>query len=164
MEAKKLNVKLPPNINSFSGDWEDYLDNIHLVFLKTLFENKLLVLFNLPVRLKKNPEYKEKSFTFWHLISQGEKEEERIPDIRRCERLGWIHWVIENVLKNPDIVCWENKRGTKKHLVLWYDKESYAVILERRRDYFLLKTAYKATPNRARTFRKEMNIKKHYTG
>jgi len=161
METTDSNIKLPPDIFPSDGDWDKYLEDIYGVFINTLIKRKLFFL-NLPVRLRKTPEYKDKSFTFWHLISEGEKEEERTPDFRRCERLAWIHWVIENAINNKDISCWENERGSETHVVIWFDIENYVVILAKRKDYFLLKTAYLAKPHRAEVFRKEKKTKKNY--
>jgi hypothetical protein len=161
METENAEIKLPPDIFPSTGDWDTYLEGVHKVFLETLL-NRDITFCNLPVRIKKNPEYKDKSFSFWHLISEGEKEEERTPDFRRCERLGWIHWVIENAKSNKSISCWENTRGTNTHVVIWFEDESYVVILAKRKDYFLLKTAYPAEPHRAEVFRKEKAQKRNY--
>lgn len=161
METTSPKLNLPPDIFPYTGDWDTYLDELHTIFIETLSNRKVLFS-GLPVSLRKNPTYKDKSFTFWHLISEGEKEEERIPDIRRCERLAWIHWIIENAATSDDIFCWENKRGTHNHIVIWFDKENYVVILEKRKSYFLLKTAYFTKPHRASTFRKERDNNKAY--
>lgn len=161
METTDSNLKLPPDIFPSNGEWDTYFEEVYDVFTKTLV-HKSITFCGLPVRLKRNPEYKGKSFTFWHLTSEGEKEEERIPDLRRCERLAWVHWVIEQSSTNKDIYCWENKRGQHTHVVIWFDAEDYVVILDKRREYFLLKTAYLAKPHRAKAFRKEKQNSKNY--
>ncbi|MEI6553557.1 MAG: oxidoreductase [bacterium] len=162
METTNHNIKLPPEIFPYNGEWGVYLENIHQIFLDTLV-NKQIIFCDLPVYLKKNPLYKDKSFTFWHLISEGEKEQERTPDFRRCERLSWIHWIIKNVKTNKDISCWENKRGSNTHVVIWFDIESYVIILAKRNGYYLLKTAYMVEPHRANTLRKEKTENKNYS-
>jgi len=39
--------------------------------------------------LKRHPMTQNKEATFWHMIQEGSVESERIPDIRRCERIRW---------------------------------------------------------------------------
>lgn len=68
-------------------------------------------------------------------------EAERKPDLRRCERLRWIGWVIENALVHPEINEWQNRRRTEINTLLWY-REEYLVVLAQRQEYWLLKTAY----------------------
>lgn len=38
-----------------------------------------------------------KHFGFWRVISDGELEDDRLPDLRRCERITWIAYLIANV-------------------------------------------------------------------
>ena len=150
MASQEIN-NLPPELFQFSGDWEAYGEALYEIFQNTLL-NKILLFQGLRVGIRRLPEYKDKHFAFWHLISEGEKEEERTPDFRRCERLAWVSWVIQNCDNCAEISWWENTRNSEKNIVIWYEKENYAVILARRKDYFLLKTAYCLTPHRTIKF------------
>jgi len=79
---------------------------------------------------------------FWHLISEGAlKDDDRIPNIRRCERIPWIAHIINNQ-NDQELRCWENKRGSNTNTVLWVPTERYMVIFSNRKDYYLLTTAY----------------------
>jgi hypothetical protein len=109
----------------------------------------------LPVRLRFHPESAGKHYSFWHLISEGSKEDERIPDLRRCERLRWIAWTIREADRSDAVRCWENQRSGNSHVVLWLHNEHFAVVLAARNDYYLLKTAYVLAPNRERDFYRE---------
>ena len=47
---------------------------------------------------------KGKGYAFWHVISEAPQsnnrnESERIPNLRRCERIRWIAWAIEQADK-----------------------------------------------------------------
>lgn len=77
----------------------------------------------------------------WHLISEGRVEDDRLPDLRRCERLTWIRWMIENADNCASIDVWENRRGREINTLLWL-REEYLVILSARSENYLLKTAY----------------------
>lgn len=152
---EELNLTPPPLV-TFSGEWDAYETELFRIFSEQLL-GKSLAFRGVRVSLKKLPEYKKKHFAFWHLISEGEKEEERTPDIRRCERLPWVAWIITNCDNHAYISSWENRRGTQKHVVVLYEegKENYVVILAKRSGYFLLKTAYIATPRRLRLLNEE---------
>ncbi len=157
MEAQEINNSNPPEIMVFSGkgdEWESYQESLFQIF-KTKILEVAITFQGLPVKARLSPPYKNKPFAFWHLISEGEKENERVPDLRRCERVPWICWVIENCEKHPDVSCWENTRGTETHVVILFEKEKYVVILAKRKGYFLLKSAYIPQKKRFETLLRE---------
>ena len=123
-----------------NGVWEDYLDAIYSVFQtdfiasKPIFEEK-------QVKLMKGDLEGGKELTFWHITSEGTTESERIPDMRRCERIGWIKPLIENA-SSDEVKCWEKRHRRKKRVILALEDFSYVVVLERRKTYCLLWTAF----------------------
>lgn len=147
-------IKQLPPILVYPNDWEAYEASLYDIFLNTLINNQPSFQ-GLLVSIRRSPEYKEKHFAFWHLISEGEKEEERTPDFRRCERLAWVAWIIENGEKHPEISFWENIRGSSTHVVIWHERENFTVVLAKRNGYFLLKTAYVPDEGRVKDFIKE---------
>lgn len=66
--------------------------------------------------------------------------------MRRCERIRWISWVIENVDNYNEITWWdERSKSNNREVVLWVEAEKFVVILAwRSQGYWLLKTAYLA--------------------
>lgn len=68
-------------------------------------------------------------------------EDHRLPDLRRCERIRWVRWVIENAVTHAEIDMWQNTRGTEVNTLLWF-REEYLVVLGQRQGYWLLRTAY----------------------
>jgi hypothetical protein len=96
-----------------------------------------------------------KEATFWHIISEGQDEENRIPDFRRCERIRWPKPIIE-CEADPAIKFWRNRRGREERVCLWLVQENYLVILADRGDYILPWTAYLVEqPHRQRKLQKE---------
>jgi hypothetical protein len=93
-------------------------------------------------------------FGFWHLITQGEKEEEREVDLRRCERIHWIEYIFKNSHLNY-IKCWENTRKNKTRILFWIEQEEYLVVLEKRCEYLLLITAYPHRSSKSIKYRRE---------
>lgn len=146
-------MELPP-LRIFSGDWQAYEDALYEIYLDSVVRAGITFQ-GLPVKSQYRPETKGKGFSFWHLISEGSREEDRTPDLRRCERIHWYSWVINNAETIEDISWWENRRGTNTHVVLWLESESFAVVLAKRNGYYLIKTAYMVKSKRERAFRKE---------
>lgn len=140
-------------LDSCGGDWNSYIDTVYEAFLDGIVRNEIKFL-GLPVSCQYRPATKGKHFGFWHLISEGDQEEDRTPDIRRCERIKWISHII-NYSDSEKILCWENKRGANKHVVLWIPEENFVVILAKRNGYFLLKTAYVHNERKIRKFEQE---------
>lgn len=148
-----------PAIIAFSGDWETYLDAIYELYLDEVIRNALTFK-GKPVRARFNPATHDKGFSFWHVISTGEKEADRIPDLRRCERIKWIRWTITKANQShQEIVSWTNartlKRGTAQRTVIYCDAVSFVVILEERNDYYLLVTAFPVSDRKKIKYRQE---------
>lgn len=143
-----------PALVPFCGDWSRYEDDLYEIYLKTIVCSGLKFQ-GLPVKTQYRPPTKNKGYCFWHLISEGEKEDDRTPDLRRCERIRWIAWLIENAETHGDLCWWENSRGSNRHIVIWHEKENFAVVLAKRNGYFLLKTAYWVKEQRRKDFERE---------
>jgi len=143
-----------PALMPLQGEWADYVDAIYQVYVDQI-ANADLTFQALPIRCKYVPATHGKHFGFWHVISEGESEEDRLPDLRRCERITWISYLITNIGADADITWWENKRGSNTHVVIWHEAENFVVILAARNGYYLLKSAYCPESRRAKTFIKE---------
>ncbi len=134
------------------GDWGRYEAVLYEIFkndfiaTKPCFENK-------PVNIRKHPMEGNKEQAFFHVTSQDYfKDCERVPDMRRCERIRWIRSFIEKYKCDPTkcIECqgvkvWEEEKqpkwnGNRVHLLL--EEERFMVVLERRGTFFLLVTAF----------------------
>ncbi|MBI4653792.1 MAG: hypothetical protein HY752_02190 [Nitrospirae bacterium] len=136
---------LPPLVlfSDYDGNWERYLDAIYNYFKQDFINNRPSFR-GRRLGLKKHPLEKGKEATFWHFIQEGPNEDDRIPDIRRCERIRWPRPVIENEDK-PVIKVWENKRKNDKRILLWLERQEYLVVLAERKGYLLPWTAYLVT-------------------
>ena len=140
-----------PDLCAFHGNWQQYVEDLYQIYLDEIAHSGL-TFEGLPVRNQFRPYTDGKGYGFWHIISDGPVEDERIPDMRRCERIKWVPWIIQNVGTDQRITWWKNKRGSNKHVVLWIEEEEFAVILAKRSRYYLLRTAYMVRPNRRRIF------------
>lgn len=137
--------------NSFSGNWKRYEAAIYAVFKmdfldsKPTFEGK-------QVNIRKYPMVDDKEDAFFHITHQDyNKDGERLPDLRRCERIRWVRCFIEeyNCDQSQCVNCdgvkfWEEDapKGSGKRVHLLLEEERYMVVVERRDTYCLLITAF----------------------
>lgn len=140
---------LPPLLllDDDAGDWEAYLERLHQQFVADFVDSRP----GWPgkrVNLKRHPEHEGKSATFWHMISTGEREADRLPDFRRCERIAWPRAMIdafdgaEPDAAEPRIVWWQEERWNENRYNLALPDFSYVVIVADRGEYVLPWTAY----------------------
>lgn len=97
-ERKEDKERLIPELFPFHGDWSQYEDELYHIYKDTIVEAGIIFQ-GLPVRTQYRPPTKDRGFGFWHMISEGSEEEERTPDIFRCERIRWVAWLIKNAEK-----------------------------------------------------------------
>lgn len=135
-------------LNDFGGDWQRYLDAVYGIFHQDFIASPPATFEGKRFALKRHPLEQGKEATFWHLISEGVVEAERLPDLRRCERIRWPRAFIE--AEEHCVRKWRNKRGNDERIVLALDDFSYVVILADRGEYVLLWTAYTIGPEHRR--------------
>jgi hypothetical protein len=130
-------------LSDFSGNWDQYQEAVYNEFLSNIL--KKLTFMSKPVSCKYSQPINGMHRCFWHLITFSQAkpapDEEREVDMRRCERVNWISHIVNN-FNDPDVSCWEQKRGSRKNVVLWAEKKSYMIVLSKRKDSYMLTTAY----------------------
>jgi hypothetical protein len=130
-------------LKDHGGDWQAYFDAVYAVFHKD-FVDSTPSFRGAPVRVKRHPIEQGRERGFWHVTSEGWQETKRVPDLRRCERIGWIRAIIENA-EGSDVRVWDNRRRGRHRAVLWVEGAEFLVVLERRSFGWLLWTAYCVT-------------------
>lgn len=133
----------PPLVlfEDYSGDWDAYLEAIYELFRQD-FVTSIPIYPDRRWALKRHPLVKGKEATFWHIITEkGTIEDERLPDLRRCEHIRWPRWML-NAVGSNEIRVWRTRRGTEERVLLSLPDFSYLVVLTDRKDYIFLLTAY----------------------
>ncbi|MFZ0828840.1 MAG: hypothetical protein WAO02_15595 [Verrucomicrobiia bacterium] len=142
------------------GDWTAYEEVLYSHFT-TDFLDSLPDWIGKRVGLKKHPLCKGKEATFWHFISDGKIEDDRLPDIRRCERIRWPKPTMEaftNLRPTADdrIVWWKNERRQEERYLLALPDFSYLMVVADRGDYVLPWTQYHVEhPHQRQKYQKE---------
>lgn len=145
-------------LSEYGSSWENYLNALYIFYTEDFIDSKPIFC-GQKLAVKKYPLLDEKEATFWHIIQEGEKEEDRIPDLRRCERIRWPKPITEHCTESG-IKVWENERHTKRgketSICIWFEQVEYLIILRKRAGYNLFWTAYQVTKaHRKRKLEKE---------
>ena len=136
-------------VQSDYEDWQHYYDAVYGIFHSDFiedhpyFESKKVV-------IRKYPIEHGREDAFFHVTCQDYyHQNDRAPDFRRCERIRWVRKFIENYNCDPSLCedcegvkIWAEPYHSTERVHLLLEEERYLVVLERRRDYILLITAY----------------------
>ena len=138
-------IKLPEIIllATFNGVFQEYFEGVYKIFKKDFVDDKPLF-GKKPLKLKSHPFIDGKEYTFYHFTHSGDIEKERLPDLRRMERMGWAKPIIEECY-NWKLKVWPQRRNGKDRLCIWLeikDDLDYIVILDVRANYILPWTAF----------------------
>lgn len=138
---------IPPLVflESYNGNWDEYIRAVYEFFRKDFVEDKP-VYEGKKISVKRYPIIDGKEITFWHIISEGNEEINRTPDLRRCERIRWPRPIVEHA-SHPAIKIWRNERRGETRICIWLESHDYLVVLADRGTYKLFWTAYSVTRN-----------------
>jgi len=127
-------------LDDYDGYWAKYVEGIYGIFREDFIDGRTHFR-EQRVGMKRHPVVRNKEATFWHLISSGRSEEERLPDLRRCERIRWPKAMIE-AAQYGHVRCWVTERRREERIVIALPDFSYVVVLAKRGQYLVLWTAY----------------------
>jgi hypothetical protein len=138
--------QLPPiiTLNDYDGNYSIFIDAVYAIFEKDFIKSKPSFR-GRRLGLKYHPIYQEKAYTFYHMTHEGNDENNRSPDLRRCERMGWARPIIEKC-DEWKLKVWDQERKGKKRICIWLENNKddidYFVILDDRGSFILPWTAF----------------------
>lgn len=127
-------------LEDYGGNWTRYLDAVYTIFKRDFIDSKPSFL-GYRMGLKRHRLEQGKEVTFWHFISEGIAETNRLPDLRRCERIAWPKPIIE-AAQTDRVRSWRNIRRREQRILIALSDFSYVVVLADRGEYILPWTAY----------------------
>ncbi len=150
-----------PNLEEYDGkkmDWNQYENHIYSIFKNDFIDTKPLFQ-DKEVNIRRIPMVFDKEDAFFHVTcKEYQKNGDRSPDLRRCERIRWIRKLIENYKCNhklcdncDGIKLWIEKNKSSKRIHLLFEEQRYMVVIEERKNYCLLITAFYIHYNNALT-------------
>lgn len=150
--------ELPAFIELEDVPGDDYVERVrvYIELLYKLYKREIalgdLAFREWAVKCQFRPETLGKHYAFWHTMQDGPVEDDRNIDLQRCRRIRWIAWTILNGDGDERIRVFPQERGREESWVLWLYEEDYAVILWKRRNYYLLKTAFMVKAHKQKEF------------
>ena len=124
----------------YKGNFAKYNEAVYAV-LKNEFVISKPVFQNKKLALKSHPLIEGKEYAYYHFTHSGNIETERVPDLRRMERIGFPKPMID-FSSDENLKVWRNKRRTSERILILHEAERYLVVLEDRKSYILPWTAY----------------------
>lgn len=86
-----------------------------------------------------------KEKVFWHITTEFDKDRaERIPDLRRSERIPWVKPMINNS-ENSEVLSWDNKEKKNKiKTYVWLKAHDFLVVMNKTKSgkLFLITSFY----------------------
>jgi hypothetical protein len=127
-------------LSEFKGDVKAYFVRLYKVFTAD-FITSPAVFNGKPIIFDNRIGDQKMVECFWHITSTTDPASGRLPDMRRCERIGWIKPIIYHDT-DPAVIKWESiRKGKVRTLLLLNDGDFLVVLVNRPRNYFLT-TAY----------------------
>ncbi len=144
----------------YNGDWPSYERALYDVFVTCFITSESTAFSPKRLAVKKQPYPKNRELGFWHLISEEQNrrrgappnEEERTPDMRRCERIRWPRPVIDKY-QSDCVVYWRTEERRQLFTLIALPDFSYALILREGENYMQLVTHYVTWERRGQEFR-----------
>lgn len=138
-----------PELVDCSGNWVQLVERIYPLFKRDFVDSRPVIA-GWDLRLREAPFIAGKERDFWHLVTQaGKLETERIPDLDRCARIGWVRAVLDHAC-DKGMKRWEQTRNGDTNVVVAIPDFSYLVFMGKRNGYLLLLTAYFVASERRR--------------
>lgn len=142
---------LPP-LEFWDGNtdsWNAYQNTIYGIFRQDfivshpIFDGQHVAIRHEPIEFGKEE-------AFFHVTCQDyAKTGDRNPDLRRCERIRWVRAFIENYQCDPTLCedcdgvkLWREPYQNRKRVHILLEEERYLVVVEPRKSYCLLITAF----------------------
>lgn len=135
-----------PAMVQVDGVWDEVVESLYDIFRTDIKESK--------PRLNASPVWWDRTMLqgekyeegFWHLISKDYKDaKERLPDLRRTERLPWCRACIDN-FRDVAVLFWDYKVSGRTETYIWLKDHDYVVIFKKLTKnfgiVFFLLTAY----------------------
>ena len=102
--------KLPKiiTLEEYGGNYQTYIDAIYDVFFRDFIQHKATFGTN-KLNLRFKPLQQNRAYAFYHMTHVGEDEDNRLPDLRRCERMPWARPTIEQAEDYPNYAAKREK-------------------------------------------------------
>lgn len=154
----KYKISWLPKLIEFDENKEPldkYIDGIYQIFVEE-FINQGIYFKGERLGMKRLPKRDNKEATFYHIVSEGEDENNRNIDIERCARIKWPRAILAS--NYVGLKIWKNKRKNKKNLLIYFEEINYLIVIRLNPNEKLFWTAYPIN----KKHRKEKLLKEYH--
>jgi len=124
----------------YKGDWNKFLEVVYGVFERD-FKHSCPRYKGLPLAYDSKLEA-GKEMAFWHLIQRHDcRAQDRVPDLRRCERIPWPKPIIQHPTDKA-ISVWKKELHRQTRIHIWLHDLDYIVVLAEMPNVMVLVTAF----------------------
>lgn len=132
----------PLELTDFDGDWQKYCEALYAIFKNDMLIHK-------PKYNGKDVDvihetiFDGKERSFWHIVSHGKDDYNRVPDLERASRIPWLYPFINggNCSHYLQYSLYHDE-SKKNRVYLLCEETGYLVVLEDRIKYYKLITAF----------------------
>lgn len=96
-------------LEEFGGNYAAFIDAVYQVFFRDFIRHKA-IFGSHQLHLRYHPAFQDRPYAFYHMTHKGDIENERLPDLRRCERIPWARPTIEQA-KSSVFVSGNRQKG-----------------------------------------------------
>ena len=150
MECKWLPELIDSSVPNMT--YSEFIEQIYAIFLEYYLDSSQLFFLDRRVSYKKHPQINDRHHLFYHLTTSNYEftaagEDNRLPNIERCERIKWPKAIIENYLCIETCECqklkvWRMKEKNEYRIKILFEDFNYLVVLAERSDYYLIWTGF----------------------
>lgn len=159
--ATDCNIPSEVKLSDHGGDWETYIASLYKLFSENYIDHTVKYnAKNVNIITEKMIDGKVRSF--WHIITEGQYDDNRIPNLDRCSKVHWARHIIEESGECIHYKTWikyHDKTGRNRYYI-WCDHLNYIVIFEDRHTHYTLITAYVVDKYREKKYKKEYEMYK----
>jgi hypothetical protein len=102
----------------------------HVWIFKELEDGKEKIFWHLTTRKTKPDRVPRRKKRFYTADQKDTMEIERLPDLRRCERLPWVKPLIEHP-SDPEVLAWDYEEGDRTiRTYVWVKEYDFVVIMK----------------------------------
>jgi hypothetical protein len=160
MESDYFSLPAIITLDDFGGNTQAFLEAVYEIFKRDFVDTKPRFR-GKRCGLKKFSLIEGMEYTFYHFTHDGDIESERIPNLRRMERISWPRPMIDRS-DHPYLKVWQNTRKSEPRILIFHENESFLVILADRGEYILPWTYFLIdTQNRKRRLLQEYEAYKN---
>ena len=124
----------------YQGNWDNFISAVYDTFSKDFKQSDARyeghkIVYDSRIEFGKE-------VGFWHLVQKENiRTRERLPDIRRCERISWPRPIID-YSKEASVSVWKKDINRETRIHIWLEALDYIVVLSEKPKVVVLVTAF----------------------